>query len=238
MVLLMSLDKNRITSSIVICHFFKFQSVENKPKKSAIFINDPEPPPLKPECANRGLGRASLGLRKRNSFVGYIIHRQSNMAEQKQELKYFVRVANTDLDGRKAILEALRKIRGVDVMFSNAVCAMAGVDKALKAGYLNDAQVKKLDEVVTTPGKFGFPAWMFNRRKDKDDGTNKHLITSNLLFTHDNDIKMLKKMRCYRGIRHSMGQPVRGQRTKSNFRKNKGKVLGVKKNPEARSGRM
>jgi len=99
------------------------------------------------------------------------------MAEQKQELKYFVRVANTDLDGRKAILEALRKIRGVDVMFSNAVCAMAGVDKALKAGYLNDAQVKKLDEVVTNPGKFGFPAWMFNRRKDKDDGTNKHLIT-------------------------------------------------------------
>ncbi len=160
------------------------------------------------------------------------------MAEQKQELKYFVRVANTDLDGRKAILEALRKIKGVDVMFSNAVCTLAEVDKAMKAGYLNDAQVKKLDEVVNNPLKFGFPAWMLNRRKDREDGQNKHIITSNLLFIHDNDIKMLKKMRCYRGIRHVQGQPVRGQRTKSNFRKNKGKVLGVKKNPDAKSGRM
>ena len=160
------------------------------------------------------------------------------MAELKQELKYFVRVANTDLDGRKSIMEALRKIKGIDVMFSNAVCSMAGVDKAMKTGYLDDTQVKKLDEVIANPSKFGFPAWMLNRRRDKEDGTDKHLITSGLLFTHDNDIKMLKKMRCYRGIRHSMGQPVRGQRTKSNFRKNKGKVMGVKKSPDAKAGRM
>ncbi len=159
------------------------------------------------------------------------------MAEQK-ELKYFVRIANTDLDGKKPVMEALRKVKGISVMFSNAACTMAGIDKSMKAGYLNDVQVKKLDEVVNNPSKFGFPVWMLNRRKDKEEGTNKHLITSNLIFTLDNDVKMLKKIRCYRGVRHSLGQPVRGQRTKSNFRKNKGKVLGVKRNPDAKSGRM
>ena|SRR3989338_8570526 len=157
------------------------------------------------------------------------------MAEQK-ELKYFVRIANTDLDGKKSVMEALRKIKGVDVMFSNAICSLANVNKVQKIGYLGDADVKKLDEIVQNPLKYSLPSWLFNRRKDKEDGTNKHLITSNLVFTHDNDIKMLKKMRCYRGIRHVLGQPVRGQRTKSNFRKNKGKVMGVKKNPQAKAG--
>ncbi len=156
-------------------------------------------------------------------------------AEQK-ELKYFVRIANTDLDGKKSVMEALRKIKGIDVMFSNAICSVANVSKTQKIGYLNDADIKKLDEVVQNPLKYNLPTWMLNRRKDKEDGTNKHLITSNLVFTLDNDIKMLKKMRCYRGIRHSLGQPVRGQRTKSNFRKNKGKVMGVKKNPQAKAG--
>ncbi len=157
------------------------------------------------------------------------------MAEQK-ELKYFVRIANTDLDGKKSVMEALRKIKGVDVMFSNAICSLANVNKAQKIGYLGDGDVKKLDEIVQNPLKYNLPSWLLNRRKDKDDGTNKHLITSNLVFVLDNDIKMLKKMRCYRGIRHSLGQPVRGQRTKSNFRKNKGKVMGVKKNPQAKAG--
>ena len=157
------------------------------------------------------------------------------MAETKQELKYFVRIANTDLDGKKPVMEALRKIKGIDIMFSNALCTLAGVDKTQKAGYLSDSHVKRLDEIVTNPSKFGFPIWMLNRRKDREDGTNKHLITSNLIFNIDNDIKMLKKMRCYRGVRHSIGQPVRGQRTKSNFRKNKGKVMGVKKGPSAQA---
>ena len=59
-----------------------------------------------------------------------------------------------------------------------------------------------------------------------------------MAFTQDNDIKMMKKMRSYKGIRHSLGLPVRGQRTKSNFRKNKGKVLGVRKKEGAKAGKV
>ena len=43
-------------------------------------------------------------------------------------------------------------------------------------------------------------------------------------------IRRMKKIKPYKGVRHSIGQPVRGQRTKANFRRNKGKSsAGAKK---------
>ena len=53
------------------------------------------------------------------------------MEEQqpKQELKYFVRIANTDLDGNKSIYSALTKIKGVSFMFSNAICNITDIEK-------------------------------------------------------------------------------------------------------------
>lgn len=156
--------------------------------------------------------------------------------EQKQELKYFVRIANTDLDGNKSIGHALTKIKGVNFMFSNAVLNIAKIEKTRKAGYLSDDEASKIDEIVREPSKFGISSWLFNRKKDPEDGTDKHLTGTSLSFTQDNDIKMMKKMKSYKGLRHILGLPVRGQRTKSNFRKNKGKVLGVKRKEGAKTG--
>jgi len=48
-------------------------------------------------------------------------------------------------------------------------------------------------------------------------------------------ISRLEKIKCYRGIRHMQGAPVRGQRTRSNFRKNKGKVTSVKRSVLAKA---
>lgn len=150
--------------------------------------------------------------------------------EQKDNFKYFVRIANTDLDGNKSIGNALRKIKGVSFMFSNMICNIAGVDKAAKSGYLTDEQVKKLDEILNNLSKYNAPVWMLNRRKNYDDGKDYHLVTGNLSFAEENDVKRMKKIRSYRGVRHGVGLPVRGQRTKSNFRRNKGKSsLGVAK---------
>lgn len=158
--------------------------------------------------------------------------------EQKEDFRYFVRVANTDLDGNKQIINALTKIKGVGFMFSNLICNLAGIGKMSKTGYLKDDQVKKLDDVLSNPSKYSTPVWMFNRRKNYEDGKDYHLFTGDLSFSQENDIKRLKKIRSYRGVRHGMGLPLRGQRTKSNFRKNKGKgSLGVKKKPGAKSGR-
>ena len=158
--------------------------------------------------------------------------------EQKQELKYFVRIANTDLDGNKQIGNALTKIKGISFMLSHAILNVANIQKTKKTGYLSDDQASRIDEILKDPSKFGIPSWMFNRKKDPEDNADKHLIGTNLTFIQDNDIKMMKKMKSYKGIRHSLGLPVRGQRTRSNFRRNKGKVMGVKKKEGTKSGKV
>ena len=158
--------------------------------------------------------------------------------EQKQELKYFVRIANTDLDGNKPIRHSLTKIKGISFMFSNAICGIAGIEQAKKTGYLSDDEVSRIDEVIKEPSKFRMPSWLFNRKKDPEDNADKHLLGPALTFTQDNDIKMMKKMKSYKGIRHSLGLPVRGQRTRSNFRRNKGKVMGVKRKGSAKAGKV
>ena len=155
-------------------------------------------------------------------------------AAEKDNFKYFVRIANTDLDGNKSIGNALKKIKGVGFMFSNMACNIAGVDKTIKVGYLDEEMIKKLDDILNNPSKYNAPSWMLNRRKNYEDGKDYHAITGNLSFVEENDIKLMKKIRWYRGVRHGMGLPVSGQRTKSNFRKSKGKVsLGVIKKKEA-----
>lgn len=152
-----------------------------------------------------------------------------------QQFKHIVRIGNTDLDGNKAIVYGLRKIRGVGTNFANALCNVAEIDGLTRCGTLSEEQIKKLDELVRNPvGKV--PQWMFDRRRDPETGKDGHYIGDDLQFTIENDIKQMKKMKTYKGVRHIQGQPVRGQRTRSNFRKNKGKVLGVKRSAGAKKG--
>lgn len=159
--------------------------------------------------------------------------------ETKDDFKYFVRIVNTDLDGNKQIANALKKIKGIGFMFANTICNLAGVDKRLKTGYLKDSEVKKLDEVLNNLSNYNVPSWILNRRRDYGDGKDHHLITGDLSFAEENDIKKMKRIRSYRGVRHGRGLPVRGQRTKSNFRKNKGKVsLGVAKKQGVKENRV
>ncbi len=154
---------------------------------------------------------------------------------QNQEFRHILRVINTDLDGNKPVLQALRKIKGVSFMFSNAVLTSAKVDKDKKAGYLEDAEIKRIEEVLRNPLGHKIPAWMLNRQNDYETGDDMHLMSADLTYQVDNDTKRLKKIRAYRGVRHMLGLPMRGQRTKSNFRKNKGKVQGIaKKKDKAR----
>ena len=163
--------------------------------------------------------------------------KQENI-ENKQEIKHLVRIANTDLDGSKKLYHALTKIKGISFVFANMVCNLANVDKTKKTGLLSEQEVSRLNDVIKTPGKFNAPSWILNRRKDYETNEDNHLLGPDLKFTQENDIKRLKKIKSYRGVRHSGGLPVRGQRTKSNFRKNKGKgSLGVKRK-KIRSGKV
>ena len=160
-------------------------------------------------------------------------------SKEKDDFKYFVRIANTDLDGNKQVVHALKKIKGVGFMFANMICNLASIDKRIKAGYLKEEEIKRLGDVVNNLPNYNVPAWILNRRRNYEDGKDYHLITGNLSFAEENDIKKMKTIRSYRGVRHGRGLPVRGQRTKSNFRKNKGKVsLGVDKKEAPKEGRV
>jgi len=150
------------------------------------------------------------------------------MSEQKdQKVKYIVRIHNTDLDGEKPLEQAMKKIKGVSVMFSHAVCVTSHVDADKKTGLLTDDEIKKINDVMDNPLKAGIPEWVLNRRADPETGKDIHLFTSDLDFTKANDVKHMQKIRCYKGVRHASRLPLRGQRTKSNFRRNKGKAASV-----------
>ncbi|HEU17487.1 MAG TPA: 30S ribosomal protein S13, partial [Methanolinea sp.] len=71
------------------------------------------------------------------------------------------------------------------------------------------------------------PIWMVNRPRDIYTGEKKHLFGTEVLTTLDEDVNLMRKIRCYRGIRHETGQKVRGQRTKSTGRT--GTTVGVRR---------
>lgn len=137
------------------------------------------------------------------------------------DTKYIVRVFNTDLDGKKKLYLGLQKIKGVSFSFANAICHIAQIDKNQIVGRLNEQQVAKLNAVLSNPSQV--PTWMFNRRKDVETGNDVHMFTGDLVYVNEMDVKRMKQIKSYRGLRHSWGLTVRGQRTKSNHRRTKAK---------------
>ncbi len=150
-----------------------------------------------------------------------------------QNYKHIVRVANVDLPGDRQIRWALTNIKGIGIDFADALCIAAGIQKTAKTGYLTDQQTEKLNASAANPAAAGIPGWLFNRRKDPETGIDAHIVGGMLSFIRDNDIKRMKRIRSYKGMRHGKGLPVRGQRTRSNFRRHKGKVVGVAKKKAA-----
>ncbi|WP_440949858.1 30S ribosomal protein S13 [Methanosphaerula subterraneus] len=148
------------------------------------------------------------------------------MAQEEEDIKYFVRVSNTDLDGTKSVRVALTGIPGVGRHTSGIITRRAAVNDHELLGRLPDEDVDRIREVVTNYGAL-IPAWMRNRIKDVYTGESKHILGSDLAMTNDEDVNLLRKIRCYRGIRHETGQKVRGQRTKSTGRT--GTTVGVKR---------
>ncbi len=163
--------------------------------------------------------------------------KQTKTEEPKSSFKHIVRIGNVDIPGDKPIKISLKKIKGVGFNLAAAVCNLAGVNKNKKTGELTDKEIQDLNKIITSPKDNGVPTWMFNRRKDYETGEDQHFLIGTLDFVVDNTIKRLRKIKCYRGTRHSRGLPARGQRTKSNFRRSKGKVVGVAKKKSAKSGK-
>ena len=145
------------------------------------------------------------------------------MAEQ--EFKHMVRITRKDVDGNRTIVTALTEIKGVGKAFALAICKVLDLDQDEQIGYIDEDSVNKIEEVLENPQEFGIPEWLLNRRIDYETGETKHLIESDLNMTLRDDLNRMKKIRSYKGKRHEVGLPVRGQRTKSTFRH--GSSVGV-----------
>ena len=109
------------------------------------------------------------------------------------------------------------------------IAMLAKVNEKETMGRLKDEEVDRIREVTDSYSQ-RVPSWMMNRPKDVYTGEAKHLLGTDVSTAKEEDINLLRKIRCYRGIRHETGQKVRGQRTKSTGRT--GLTVGVKKKKE------
>jgi small subunit ribosomal protein S13 len=148
------------------------------------------------------------------------------------EFRHILRIIDTDVDGTLKAPYALRKIKGISLNLANAILKKAGINPDVRAGFLTEAEVEKIEEIIKEPTKFGLPNWLLNRRKDLETGKDMHLISADLVLRTKMDIEQMKEIKSWRGYRHSYGLKVRGQRTRTTGRT--GKALGVKKKEAAR----
>src|SRR5437879_12327998 len=77
----------------------------------------------------------------------------------KEDFRYIVRMANTDLDGTRSVAYALTAISGVGIRVSEAVADLAGVPRAERLGTLSEEQTDKIEATLSKLGEL-FPPWM------------------------------------------------------------------------------
>jgi small subunit ribosomal protein S13 len=144
-----------------------------------------------------------------------------------QEFRHIVRVAGRDLDGTKKVVPSIAEIKGVGYGFANAIAAILKLDTKIRLGQLSDKQLQQIEAALKDTSSLNLPPWMVNRRKDVDTGHNIHRLGSDLDFMIKSDVDREKNLLSWRGVRHSLGLKVRGQRTRTTGRK--GRTVGVKK---------
>lgn len=110
------------------------------------------------------------------------------------------RIAGADLPDNKRVEIALTYIYGIGRPLANRLLAATGISPAKRVRELSEDEIAEL-------------------RKEIEG---KHVVEGDLRRRVRGDVQRLKDINCYRGLRHKLGLPVRGQRTRSNARAWKG----------------
>jgi len=110
------------------------------------------------------------------------------------------RIAGVDLPNKKRVEVALTYIYGIGRPTSQRILAKTGIDPDKRVHELTEAEIAEL------------------RREIEGN----YLIEGDLRRKVKSDIDRLKQIKCYRGLRHTVGLPVRGQKTRANARTWKG----------------
>jgi len=107
-----------------------------------------------------------------------------------------VRIAGVNIPNDKRIEIALTYIHGIGRTRSNKILADAKVNKDIRVKNLKETEVNALREIIEK----------------------KYTVEGDLRRDVQSNIKRLREIGCYRGLRHGKHLPVRGQRTKTNSR--------------------
>ena len=135
------------------------------------------------------------------------------------EFREIIRLGDKDIGGNVPMGHALTKPKGSSYMFANAVCKVLNLDIKRKCGDYTVKEVEKIEDVIRNPAKYNIPTWLMNRRRDRETGEDKHILSSDLDLTKQFDIRFMRKVKSYKGVRHAVGaKKVRGQSTKSTGR--------------------
>ncbi len=144
--------------------------------------------------------------------------------EGEPEIRHIVRIADTDLEGKRSVTYALTGIKGISRRIAKILSVNAGLDPQATLGYLKDNEIEKLQSSVDGITSI-LPPWMVNRQNEIMSGEDRHLVGIDVMLGLNEDLNLMKKMRSYKGVRHERGLRVRGQRTRSTGRK--GRTVGV-----------
>ncbi len=142
---------------------------------------------------------------------------EPNADEEGEDIQYFVRIGQTDLDGTKSVERALTDMNGVGRRVARIIAEKADVDRRGVLGALDE---EKIDEIVELVEGYAeeVPEWLTNHQRDFFTGETTHEIGNDLDMSRRQDVNRMKMIDSYRGVRHKRGQKVRGQRTKSTGR--------------------
>ena len=110
------------------------------------------------------------------------------------------RIVGIDIPNDKPVRIALRYIYGIGPTKAMDICRKAELDPQVKAGKLSEQELSKIASVLESDC----------------------VIEGQLRRQVQQNIARLRDIRCYRGLRHRRGLPVRGQRTRTNARTRKG----------------
>ena len=116
-----------------------------------------------------------------------------------------IRIVGVDLPQNKRGEIALTYIYGIGRSAASSILAKAGIDPDLKVKDWNDDQAAKVREIIGAEYK----------------------VEGDLRSEVQLNIKRLMDIGCYRGVRHRIGLPLRGEKTKNNSRTRKGKKKTV-----------
>lgn len=115
------------------------------------------------------------------------------------------RVANITLPNDKQIYIGLTAVYGIGINTAKKILNELKIDAAKRVKDLTDTEEQQLNDYIST-----------------------HMtVEGNLQRIVQGNIKRLKDVNAYRGLRHKAGLPVRGQRTRTNARTRKGRAIAV-----------